>query len=370
MLDSRPVRTLSRYFVARYLGLFAVILVGGSLAVSAVEVLLGFDEVADPGELLGWALVRIPSYYLRDLAPIAAFFAAFFTIGLAVRWLEWTAVQAAGLSPWRIAIPLIVAAGVLATFTGLLRETLVPRLIARHEAARRPADEDLLFRAGSFWYQKGRSIYSIGAADKDAGTLLDVEVFERTEQGRLRANIRADTVRVRPDGSWLLRDAVVRRFHPDQPERPTDVSKVAALELNVSQSSALLLEQTDASALPLPQLIEYVAAHAEDDQPGSRAALRRLDMLVHQRISEPWLVVVFTLLALPLALRVRPGGSLAPAGVGAILALGAYFLTRSVGHGLASREILPIAGTVWLVPFVFAVAATLALWLSTRSGRS
>jgi len=356
------VRILSRYFVARYIGLFAVILVSGTLAVATVEAMLGFEDRGDPGQLLGWMLVRIPSYYLRDLAPISAFFAAFFTIGLAVRWLEWTAVQAAGIPPWRIALPLLGAALVLSGGTFALRESLVPRLLERHEAARQPSDEDLIFRAGSFWYQKGHSLYSIGSADRAAGTLRDVEVFVRTPRGRLDASYRAHLARVRPDGSWLLENAIVRRFSPDDPGRPTEVHEQPELVLTLTDDSALLLERTDAAALPLAQLIEYVAAHRHDDHPGSRAAIRRLDMLAHQRMSEPWLVALFSLLALPVALRVRPGGSLAPAGVAAMGVLGAFFLARNLGHGLAVREILPHAATIWLVPALFAAAAALALW--------
>ena len=72
--------TLSRYFVARYLGLFVLILVVAALAIAVVELLIGTDEFLDPEvgprNALGWVLLRIPSYYLRDLVPISAFFAA------------------------------------------------------------------------------------------------------------------------------------------------------------------------------------------------------------------------------------------------------------------------------------------------------
>lgn len=366
------MRTLSRYFVARYLGLFAVILVGTALAIASVELLLGSDELVGTGsgaEPLRWVLWRIPSYYLADLVPISAFFAAFFTIGLAVRWLEWTALQAGGVPPVRVVLPVIGAAIFLALGMGLVRETWVTRAIRQHAAAQRGADEDLLFRAGSFWYQKGRSIFSIGSADATTGTLRGVEVFQRTPHGRLRANIRAARVTVRPDGSWILHDAEVRRFDPEHPAARVEIHTEPALELDVSESSALLMEQTDAAALPLPQLVEYIRAHADDDHPGSRSALRRLELAVHRRLSEPAWVVVLSVLALPLALRVSPGGSLAPAGVAAIGAIGAFFLTRNLLVGLASREIVPAATAIWSLPLGFTAIAVAALVLATRSAR-
>jgi len=373
MLDSRAVRTLSRYFVARYLGLFAVIFFGAALAIVSVELLLGADDFVgtEPGvEPLRQVLWRIPSYYLGDLVPISAFFAAFFTVGLAVRWLEWTALQAGGLSPGRVLLPVLGASVALAIGMGLVRETIVTQALAHYEASRRGTDEDLLFRAGSFWYQKGRTIVSIGSADASTQTLRGVEVFQRTSRGRLEARIRSDRVSVRPDGIWVLHDALVRRFDPAHPETPAEVRRTPTLELDVSDSSALLMEQTDAAALPLPQIVEYIAAHAEDDHPGSRSSLRRLDLLVQQRLGEPVAVVVLTALALPLALLARPGRSLAPAAVAAIGAVGLYFLLRNLFHGLAAREVLPSAALVWCVPAAVAGAAAVALRRVTRFARA
>jgi lipopolysaccharide export LptBFGC system permease protein LptF len=372
MLDSRLVRTLSRYFVARYLGLFAAILFGAALSVASVELLLGSDELvggsggADP---LRWVLWRIPSYYLGDLVPISAFAAAFFTIAFSVRSLEWTAAAAGGIAPGRIVGPLLGAAIALAACMGIARETLVAPAMQGLSATRREADEDWLFRAGSFWYQKGRLIFSIQRADADSRTLRGVEVFERTPQGRLRAHTRAERVTVQPDGTWILHDATVRRFDPEQPERPTRIRREASLALDVRERSALVLEQTDAAAWALPQLVSYIAAHAGDDRPGSRGVLRRLDLLVQRRLSEPVLVVVLSLLAIPLALRVRPGGSVAPAAVGALAAIGAFFLLRNLAQGLASRAIWPIPIGVWSVPLLLALVSVAALWPVLRPTR-
>ena len=373
MLGSPAVRTLSRYFVTRYLGLFTLIFVGATLSIAIVELLLDSDEIlssqAGAAQLLAFVFVRVPSYYLRDLVPISAFFAAFFTIGLAVRWLEWTALEAAGLAPIQIVMPVLAAALGLALAMGIARETLVARVIANHEAARRDSDEDLLFRDGAFWYQKGRSIFSIHASEAESSTLRGVEVFERTDHGRLLAHLQSDRVVVGPDGSWRMHDVVVRRFDPERPERSHPPTREATVELQVGASPTRLMEQTDAAALPLVQLVEYLAAHRRDDHPGSRAALKRLHRLVHERTSEPVAVVVFTLLALPLGLMVRPGGSMAPAAVVSILTLAAFFLARSVGLGLADREILPNLATVWAIPASFSSAAVAALWFRTRSGR-
>lgn len=374
MLDSRAVRTLSRYFVTRYLGLFTLIFIGATLSIAIVELLLDSDDVLGTRSgvlpLLEFALVRVPSYYLRDLVPISAFFAAFFSIGLSVRWLEWTALEAAGISPRRVVLPILATAVVLAFAMGIARETVVARVIDRIESARRESDEDLLFRDGAFWYQKGRSIFSIHGSDATSGTLRGVEVFERTEHGRLLAHLTSDRVSVGSDGSWQMHDVLVRRFDPAHPERPGEIRTEPLLVLEVGESSALLMEQTDAAALPLTQLIEYLDAHRGDDHPGSRSALLRLHRMVHQRASEPFAVVVFTLLALPLALIVRPSGNLAPAAIVAVAAMASFFLMRSVALGLADREILPNLATVWVVPAFFSTVAVISLWYRTGSGRA
>jgi lipopolysaccharide export system permease protein len=123
------VRILSRYFAVRFTGLFAAILFASTLTIVIVEMLLNLDDMlrAQDGMtgVLRYLFLRIPSYYLRDLMPVAAFAASFFTLATASRWHETTAVKAGGLSPHRIVLPILATAALLALASLILAETWV-----------------------------------------------------------------------------------------------------------------------------------------------------------------------------------------------------------------------------------------------------
>jgi LPS export ABC transporter permease LptG len=365
------VRTLTRYFAARYLGSFAAILVTTVLTISVIELLLGYGDVFDGGSglsgLLTYVFLRVPSYYLRDLIPIAAFVAALLTVGLAVRWLEVTAAESAGIPPHRLAWPLLASSVLLAALSFGLSETLVTTATASWNEQQRAADEQaIVFRRGAFWYHKGHSIYNIVSADPETNTLRGIEIFQRTPRGRLLADIRADRARVSPEGVWHIENATIRRFDPAHPEQPTRIETGVDMDLEVSKSRAVLLRQADAASLRLPELAEYLATHAGDDFPGSRATAERLRTLLHRRAGEPLLVIVFTLLAIPLALRAQPGSSLGVASVYAIATLGAFFLLRSIAESLAAEQLVPGPLMVWSVLGVFAVYGAFDLWRTAR----
>jgi lipopolysaccharide export LptBFGC system permease protein LptF len=84
------VRILSRYFVVRFTSLFAAILFASTLTIVIVEMLLNLDDMLRTQQglvgVLQYLFLRIPSYYLRDLLPISAFAASFFTLAAAARW--------------------------------------------------------------------------------------------------------------------------------------------------------------------------------------------------------------------------------------------------------------------------------------------
>jgi LPS export ABC transporter permease LptG len=364
------VRTLSHYFVARYLRFFAAFLLGSTLTITVVELLLNYDEMLEQGSGVSGALtyifLRIPSYYLRDLIPIAAFAASFSAIGLGARWLEITALKAGGISPLQIALPILVSSVMLSAATYGVSELLVTPATRGWNEHQRAEDSELVFRRGAFWYHRGRSIYNITSADAETNTLRGVEIFRRTELGRLEQNIWADEVLVLPDGTWHMERANIRHFDPEHPAKETRIEIGVPLDLQVGKDRDLLLRQTDAASLSLPALAEYLDRHTGDQHSGSRANRRRLHALLHHRISEPMIVVVFTLLAMPLALRVAPGSSLAPASLVALATVSAFFLLRSLAGTLANEGLLSGPVAVWALIGAFTLWGSIGLARATR----
>ena len=83
MLDSRVVRTLTRYLIARFVQIFAVATIVATTSVTVIELLLGFDRIVAFGDglsaLIEYLALRLASEYASYLLPLAAFLGAFST---------------------------------------------------------------------------------------------------------------------------------------------------------------------------------------------------------------------------------------------------------------------------------------------------
>lgn len=340
------MRILSRYFLVTYLTFFATILLTSTLAITVIEVLLHFDDVLDQrGGFAGIAtylLLRIPSYYLRDLIPVASFAAAFFGLGLPARWHEITALKAGGISPQRIAVPVLAAAAALSAVALAVNETLVLDASRVWNRLDRGEDE-IAFRRGSFWYHRGDVIYNVSEADRASRTLTGVNVYELSPEGRLRRSIRAEHVEIQPDRRWRLRDATLRVFDPDHPEAPPRIERSEETILEVAGRRHLALLNADASTLSLPDLRQYIEARAREGRDPTRYRA-----MLHARLADPLSVLLFALLAIPLGLAVERTRSLALCALQGIAVVGAFYTIRTLASMLAAGGLGPPGGP-WIL---------------------
>jgi len=136
----------------------------------------------------------------------------------------------------------------------------------------------------------------------------------------------------------------------------------ATLELEVSRDHSLLLHRDTATGLRIGELRQYIESRRQASFPGAKASLTHLRTLLQHRLSEPLLIVLFTLLAVPPALRVRPGGNLAPRALAAAGTISAFSVLRSHGSSLANEAILPPLVAPWSILLLFSLYGSWALW--------
>ncbi|MGH0037801.1 MAG: LptF/LptG family permease [Myxococcota bacterium] len=360
------MRILPRYFVSRFLGLFAAILFASILVIVIVEMLLNLDRMLEVHEgaagVASYLLLRIPVYYLPDLVPAASFGAAFTALGLGARWQEITAMKAGGIPPLRIALPVLGAALLLSVATGLLNETWGIRASQEWKRQLTGGSVAVDYRRGSFWYHRGRMIYKVRGADRETRTLVDIALFERNRDGRLVKSIHADRARIGDDGVWRFENAVIREFTPDRPGSPprTRARPETALALALEADQEVLMG-ADASLLPIDRLREYIDVRSREGE-----QVQRLVALFHQRLTDPLAVLLLALLGIPLGLRVGPMRGFGRPAILGLALLAGYFLMRNVGHTLAAEGVVSPAVPAWVVLAVFAGIGT---WQLARTPR-
>jgi lipopolysaccharide export LptBFGC system permease protein LptF len=377
------VRILSHYFVGRFLGLFAMVLAVAFLLLATIELVLNLDDVSafdaarsDPSDTLSgsawvalltntlrYLALRLTSYYLRDLLPIASFIAVFLVFAIAGRGLERIAIEAGGIRPFRIVLPVLTAALILSLGTAILHETVILRAEQIWSGESHHRTDPIDFGRDAFWVHQGATITNVAHADPETRTLHDVEIFERSAAGLVQRVVRADRVRIDDDGRWQIENARVWHFDPEDDRAEPRFENVPQLVLDLASLRGDMMLGADPGLLPLRDLAGYLErSSAEPSSVGRRARAR-----FHERLSSPWLVFVFALGAMPFGLRIDGRDRMAGPAVAAVVALALYFLAESAGRTLARQDLVPVAATPWAVMGLTCLLAAIATRRSLRS---
>ena len=327
------MRILSRHLLASYAKLFVAILFSALIALSIIEMLVNFDRIVERESgvrgVATYLLLRIPSYYLPDLIPLASFASAFLAIGLRARGRELTAMKAAGVSPLRTALPILAGAGVLSAGALVADETLV--LACTRAWHRSASDADGALPEGPGWHRRGDTVYHVGASDPETPSLRDVTVFRRSPAGRLIESVRAEVVHVVQPDRWQLIGAVRQRFDPDRPDAPPVTHRAGKSTLDIAAASDPARGEATAGTLSLGELGRQIDARSSR---GRDATPQRA--LLHARLARPLAVLPLTLLAIALGLAVERSRSLEAGALHGLAIIGAFTSIRTIALVLAS----------------------------------
>ena len=358
------MRILSRYFVARFLRLFAAILFATTLSIMVVEMLLNLDDMIGPNtglaDALAYLFLRIPSYYLGHLIPIAAFAAALFCFGLAAQELEVTASKAGGVSMLRIALSVLATASLLGVATYFVNEALIVPT-TRAFAVRESGGESITFKRGKFWYHKGRTIYNIGAARPRQKLLLDVNIYELSPGGKLKRRIYAPRVRIREKNQWNLENALERRFDLKHPSAPPRLKQHATLSMNVGPSDMNALRGADPATLSTRDLRQYIRIRSAQGEP-----VQNLEAILYERVAAPFTVAFLALLGMPLGLHVERTRSLTRPLLYGVASMAAFYGVRDIGHTLVMEGVASAALTSGTILVLLGAAGVFALLRAPR----
>lgn len=345
------MRILSHHFLTSFLKLFTLIFFSSMIAITVIEAMLNFESVLEyRNGRMGFAtylLLRIPSYYFRDLIPIACFAAAFYCIGLSALSREITAIKSGGISPQRTVIPLLCAAAVLSGFTLLLNESVVLQASRAWSKEKHPGGE-IRFRQGSFWYHRGNAIYSVQEADREARVLHGVSVYELSPRGRLLQIVSAKRVEVEDDRHWRFLDTISRTFDPRHPAEPPRIEHLSEWSRDVTAESDLVMLEASARTLSLPKLEAYI-----DTQTRAGRNTTRYLALYHTRLSGPFTVFLFALLAVPLGFAAEQSRSLTAPALSGVIILATYYTARTAAEILAGKGFTWAAASSWVILAVF-----------------
>jgi lipopolysaccharide export system permease protein len=313
------------------------------------------------GEIL---VLRLPEMIFYTF-PMSMLLAALMAFGRLSNDGEITAFKAAGVSLYRLMVPVAGMALVVSLLTIALNELLVPAAawkaksllyeathkqqlpIAREHVSYQELDGDKLrrlFYARSF----------------DGARMRDV-VVQEFEDNKLVRLIQAKDAAPRPDG-WSFEDGTLY-----QVDEHGDFRYAAHFKSQHVVLGAALLALARENRLATEMNARELAAHVKRLQAtgASGRELNELRVMWHQKLAVPFACLVFALVGAPMGLAPQRGSSAIGLGL-SVLVIFVYYVLMFVSMAMGQTGALPAGVAAWL-PNV--VAASLGLFQLRRLAR-
>ncbi len=278
--------TLQGFFLV--LSLLLVVFSFFELLVQVNDIGKGNYRLADAFRYVGLTLPRRAG----DLLPMAALLGGIVALGLLADRRELTAMQAAGVSPRRIAAA-VLTTGLFLTAGGILWfEFVSPPLDqeARFLKSRAIAGREVWLQKQGFWLRHAGAYVRVGRTGPGEGRAAEIERYEIDASGRLVRFLHAPRAAIEPSGDWVLHEVRIKRFEDDRIVEEEEQELRLAAVLLPRQLAVLELPPDSLSLSDLRRLIAGLEARRENAKPYALA--------FWQKVCQPLTTAALMLLAL------------------------------------------------------------------------
>lgn len=357
---------MDRYLVKQYLIYLGVGTGIGAVLVVVVDLLQTLDRFLRSKPpfftILEHFVYRVPGELYKGLPMIVLIATVFLFLSL-TRQRELDALKAAGVSLYRVSLPILLVAGAISVLAVVFQEVALPDINAKADEVDRVKIRGQLprhlQRQTQIWYRSSDTrFFRMALLDPAGKSMEGLTVLEIGPDFRLMERLDARTARWTAEG-WQLTDGVLRRMGAQN--RVTSEPFATRVVPMVEHIDDFIKVQNAPDTMSFLELREYVTKLRE----GGHRVNRYLVQL-YSKLSFPLVHVIMALVAIPFALvSPRSGGRAMGIGVAILIALG-YWILHSVAIAFAQADLLPAALAAWTANIVFAGIGT-ALLLSART---
>jgi LPS export ABC transporter permease LptG len=350
-----------RYLVRRLLPPLIMVVGSTALLYVVADLTQNAEEIArnqvSMRIVLAYYANLVPQVFL-DVTPFALMIAVLILLTLLERRQELTALKAAGISLFRLAVPVLLVAAAVASGLWVLGESVVPEanretlrlldIIKGRETTRsyRASDRQWLLS------RDGESFYNFLRYDSPTQTLIRFSLFKIDQKMNLKFYLFTHRIHFE-DGAWVADSGWFRQIFPDGTDEFKRITSPMKLEIPEGPEY-FSQEYRRPSEMNVRELREYIKELVES---GYRPA--SLIVRWHQKFAYPLSAFIMVLLALPFGLN--RGGRKVSTMQGIAIALGlgiAYFMLVALFGKLGEVDVLPPVVGAWaplVLAFFFAV---------------
>jgi LPS export ABC transporter permease LptG len=282
----------------------------------------------------------LASYLFYQLAPLAALVAVLVTLGVMTKNNELVAFKAAGISLYRLSLPLLLAGLLLTAGLVVLDDTYLPYANQRQDALRnqikgRPAQT--YYHPSRQWiFGEKAKIYNYELFDPDRQLFGGLNVFE-LDPATFEIRRRIYAARAHWDTQqniWILESGWVREFDHGHVSRFAPFMATAMQELN-EPPSYFNREVRQSYQMTWWELKRYIG---DLSQAGFDVA--RLSVQLQRKLSFPLIAPIIILLAIPFSILVGTRGAVGGLALGVGIAI-VYWAASALTEAMGSVGQLP-----------------------------
>ena len=353
-------RILDEYIMREFLTMFCLVLTGFVLL---MIVFTFFDLIGDilrnhPAlATVGAYLVNLTPSMLYQIAPLAVLIAALVSFSVLNRNSEIVAIKATGISLYRLVIPIVAIAFMLAISMFAFDEYYLPQANRRQEALRnvikgRPPqtylhpEQKWIFGQPHAGEPARMFYYEFFDPDTREFANLSVFEFDPSNFGLTRRIFAARAAWDNDSNSWRFENGWVRDIQGANVTQYREFLKTSFAEIH-EPPDYFQKEDLQSQEMNFGQLDHYIR-----DLRQSGFDTMRLRVALWHKLSYPLIAVVMVLLAIPFALSMGRRGSIA----GIALAIGvalAFWVVDGLFGAMGNVNYLPAALAAWSSDILF-----------------
>ncbi len=354
--DTSFPRILDAYVIKTFL--FYLVVIVAALLVLTVTVTFFLDLLNDvirnqiPAAMVADYFLHLTPQLLYLILPLGVLVASLVSFGMLAQSNEITAIKAAGISLYRIALPVFVLAALLSAALFLLEYSWIPAANRHQDAVRnrikgRPAQTYL--RPDRRWLLgEGGRIYYYNFFAPAERVLGGVSVFELDpETFQLVRRISASRAQWEPSlGGWVFQEGWVREMDRASVRSFQDFPVRLFPELHEPPDYFLkeVKQSTQMNFLELRRYLQDLRQSGFDVVP--------LTVQLHKKFSFPLFAFIMALIGIPFAFSIGKKGALT--GIACSLGIAmVYWIVSSLFEALGNLNQLPPLAAAWSPNLLF-----------------
>ena len=297
-------------------------------------------------------LLNVTPYLLYKIAPLVMLLAVLVTFGLMNRANEITAIKATGISIYRIVMPVIVAAAVLATALFFADQFYLPHTNKRQEALHnqiKGKPPQTYLRPDRKWiFGQNNDIYYYQFFDPDRDQFGNITVFQLDRASfTITRRIHAERAHWAENlNRWIYEQGWDRSLNVSaiSDYHPFDVATFPSLP---ETPSYFKKEVKQYDEMNYEELHRYIR-----DLQQSGFDVVRLRVQLQQKLSYPLITLIMALLAIPFSLAAEKKGAVT--GIAVAVGIAAVYLVASpLFEAMGNARLLPPALAAWSPDLIF-----------------